>query len=73
MAKSKIDQFKETNKKNNAEDKAFRFGGGENSVDMKLLSGFNMLNEDEDLRDSNSFKRGFRITKNLRSLGITGI
>ncbi len=74
MAKSKIDQFAKGNKKNtNPDNKTQLMGGDQNSVNAKLLSGFNMLSEeeDEDLTDQRAFKRGFRVTKNLSSLGMT--
>ena len=76
MEKSKIDQFAKEDKKNiNPETTSLRIGGDQNSVNMKLISGFNMLkdSEDEDLADQKWFKRGFRQTSNLKSLGMTGL
>lgn len=71
----KINEFQFKSDSKNTENKSQLFGGGENSLNNKLLIGGRLRStaEDEDLRDQNPYRNGFRITRNLRSLGITGI
>jgi len=69
-----LNQFSKENKKNiNPDTQTQLMGGGQNSVNGKLMRGFGMLSdrEDEDLKDQRSFTRGFSKTRNLKSLGMT--